>query len=108
MPEATKRPLSAEDAVPLDYTDNGDGTATLNNDPAPTEITIDRVPWQNMVTGVYPWATVTEEPSDPQDPNSQPVQILAIEATNVTASFRWLGTLPGRITYMSVTSWESV
>lgn len=93
---------------PLDYTDNGDDTVTLNNDPAPDDVTIPRVPWQDMVSGALPWATVTEEPENPEDPESLPIQVLTITGTNVNAVFRWVTTLPGRTTLLHTSSWVTV
>lgn len=83
----------------LDYTDNGNGTITLNNDPAPTEIQVNRVPWEQMVNGVFPWAVVT------QDQNTS-LQHLVITATNVTAEFTWIATGPGRSTILQTDSWN--
>ena len=89
---------------PLDYTDNGDTTVTLNNDPPPEAISIPRVPWENMVNGVYPWAVVTEVPNDdPENPN--PDQFLTITATNASAEFRRTGNGPGRTTYLDTVTW---
>lgn len=82
---------------PLDYTDNGDGTATLNNDPAPAEVTIARAPWQQMVNGDLPWAVVTQDEDNTQH--------LTVTATNITATFDRLDTLPGRVTLLQTTSW---
>jgi len=84
-------------ADPLDYTDNGDGTVTLNNDPAPDQVTIPRVPWEHMVLGDFAWATVTRDEDGTQH--------LAITATNVTATFDRLETLPGRVTLLQTVSW---
>lgn len=84
-------------AEPLDYTDNGDCTVTLNNDPAPDEVTIGRVPWEQMVDGAFPWAVVTQDEDNTQH--------LTVTATNVTATFDWLDTLPGRVTLLQTTSW---
>lgn len=89
---------------PLDYTDNGDGTATLNNDPVPDAISIARVPWTQMVTGELPWAVVTEEPN-PDPDTADPIQILTIDATNADAVFRRTGTGPGRSTFLDTVSW---
>lgn len=89
---------------PLDYTDNGDGTVTLNNSPTPDAISITRVPWENMVNGVYPWAVVTNVPNDdPTNPNAD--QWLAITATNASAEFRRTGTGPGRSTFLDTVTW---
>lgn len=94
------------DPEPLDYTDNGDGTVTLNNSPAPEAISIARVPWQNMVNGVYSWAVVTEEQNpDPDGPVM--VQLLALDAVNVSATFRWYNTGPGRSTFLETLTWSS-
>ena len=84
-------------ADPLDYTDNGDGTVTLNNDPVPDEVTIGRVAWEQMVDGEFAWAVVTQDEDNTQH--------LAITATNAAATFDWEATLPGRTTLLSVSSW---
>lgn len=84
----------------LDFTDTDTTTVTLNNDPAPDEVTIQRVPWQDMVNGVYAWATVTQDEDNTQH--------LAITAVNVTASFVRLDTLPGRVTLLQTVSWVAV
>jgi len=84
-------------AEPLDYTDNGDGTVTLNNDPVPDEVTIGRVAWEQMVEGEFAWAVVTQDEDNTQH--------LAITAMNATATFDWEATLPGRTTLLSVSSW---
>lgn len=82
----------------LQYTDNGDGTVTLTNDPVPDQVTIARTPWEQMVIGNYPWAVVTQGEDN--------IQHLTVTATNVTATFDWLDTLhPGRITLLQTTSW---
>lgn len=87
-------------AETLQYTDNGDGTVTLDNSPVPTEVTIGRILWTQMVDGELPWATVTQDESSRQH--------LAITATNVTATFDWEATLPGRTTLLSVATWVEV
>lgn len=90
----------------LSYTDNGDGTVTLNNDPAPAEIAVGRILWEQMVRGELTWATVTEEPSsDPENPN--PVQVLTVSATNVAAVFRWNDSR-ARVTYLNTISWSLI
>ena len=81
----------------LQYTDNGDGTITLLNDPAPEQIQVTRVPWEQMVLGNYPWAVVTQDEDNTQH--------LAVTATNVSATFDRVGTLPGRTTLLQTTSW---
>ena len=89
---------------PLQYTDNGDGTVTIDNPPVPESISIARVPWEQMVLGQLSWATVEEVPSeDPEDENT--VQVLHITAVNVTATFRRTGGA-GRTTYLDTVSWE--
>lgn len=86
----------------LAYTDNGDGTVTITNDPPPEQISVGRTLWEQMVLGQLSWAAVTEEPSeDPDNPN--PVQILTVTA-NVTAVFRWADTR-ARVTYLDTISW---
>ena len=81
----------------LQYTDNGDGTITLLNDPAPEQIQIGRLLWEQMVTATLPWAVVTQDPDNTQH--------LTVTATNATATFDWLETLPGRITLMQTVTW---
>jgi hypothetical protein len=87
---------------PLDYTDNGDGTVTINNPPIPESIAVGRVLWEQMVRGELTWATVENVPVE-GDPN--PVQELHISAVNVTAVFRRTGNGPGRTTYLDTISW---
>lgn len=82
----------------LQYTDNGDGTITLNNDPAPEQIRIGRVLWEHMVDGELPWAVVTQDEDNTQH--------LTVTATNVTATFDWLDTLSGKVTLMQTVSWS--
>jgi len=84
----------------LDFTDHGDGIVTLNNDPAPDQVTIQRVPWQDMVNGALAWATVTQDEDNTQH--------LAITATNISATFDRLDTLPGRVTLLQTVSWTAV
>lgn len=88
---------------PLLYTDLGDGTVTIDNPPVPEQISVGRVLWEQMVRGQLSWASVTEEPSsDPGNPN--PVQVLTVTASNVTAVFRWADTR-ARVTYLDTASW---
>lgn len=82
----------------LVITDLGGGAITLDNDPAPAEIQIGRVMWEQMVNGALPWAVVT------QDQNTS-LQHLVITADNVTAEFTWVDTGPGRSTILSTDSW---
>lgn len=86
------------------YTDNGDGTASLDNDPVPDAIIVARVPWTQMVEGELPWATVTDVPN-PDPDIADPIQILTIEATNADAVFRWTATGPGHSTFLDTVSW---
>lgn len=90
----------------LQYDDNGDGTITLLNDPAPEQIMVSRVLWEPMVRGELAWATVAEEPSaDPENPNA--IQVLTVSATNVAAVFRWADTR-ARTTYLDTVSWSVI
>lgn len=85
---------------PLLYTQLEDGTITIDNTPPPESITIDRLTWTAMVTGELAWATVTQDPDNTQH--------LALATSNVTATFDWLDTLPGRVTLMQTSSWVAV
>lgn len=92
---------------PLLYTQLEDGSVTIDNAPAPESIVIERVLWEQMVTGELDWAVVSEVPSeDPQFP--QPIQVLTITASNVTATFKWLATGPGKSTVLDTTSWSNI
>ncbi|MET9313838.1 hypothetical protein ABZX12_18655 [Kribbella sp. NPDC003505] len=76
-----------------------DGTVTIDNDPPPESIVIGRVTWEQMVLGQLDWATVTED----QDH----IQLLALNTANVTATFRWLETGPGRTTILETLTWNT-
>lgn len=74
-----------------------DGTITLDNNPAPASIKVDRVQWEQMVLGELDWATVTQDPDNTQH--------LTIEASNVTATFTVIETGRNVPTVLQTDSW---
>lgn len=81
----------------LIITDAGAGQVTLDNDPAPTQVEIERTVWESMVNGELTWATVTED--------GDGVQLLEADTLNVSASFKWAGRTSARDAIMDVTAW---
>lgn len=85
---------------PLAFTLLEDGSVTIDNSPAPDSISIGRVLWESMVNGELAWATVTQDEDNTQH--------LALDTSNVTATFDRTGNGPGRSTILQTVTWSDV